>query len=262
MGDSLPQVAPGELLMQKSPTVKQRADAEGNWSRETDAAITDKSVSRHVSALESTTDLARENKRVSEHSSVEVDGASTLEVGTQLTMLAGKRADLGTLGAMNLTAGGNSTHSTGKNAAETVGGNHTSRVKQNREIAVEGGRTEEVSKGQVTTIGKGRNEKVGADQVLEVGGSNTESAGGNKLIEAANITLKAKGKLTCISEQGGGSVSLYNELLLALDDIKAALDVLATHDHPDAGTINQGGAVAGHSAGLGGHRKKMGDITG
>ena len=72
--------------------------------------------------MDSTTKLATETKQVSEHSRLEVDGARTVEVGTQLTMLAGSRADLGTLGAMNLTAGGESTHTTGKNAVETVGG--------------------------------------------------------------------------------------------------------------------------------------------
>ncbi len=253
MGDSLPAVAPNEMLLQQSPTVHQRADAAGNWSRETDAGITDKSVARRVEAMESTTELARETKRVSEHSSVEVDGASTLEVGTQLTMLAGKRADLGTLGEMNLTAGGNSTRATGANAVETVGGNHTSKVHKNRDVTIQGG--------QATNIGKGRNEKIGADQALNVGGNNTEISGGAKLIEAANITLNAKSTLTVTSEKGGG-INLFAELLAALDDIKAALDVLAAHDHPAAGTINQGGAVAGHSAGLAGHRGKMGSITG
>lgn len=106
MGDSLPQVGLEEMLLQQGPTTFQRADAGGNWSRETDAAITDKSVSRHVEAVD-TTKLATEPKQVSEHSRLEVDGARTVEVGTQLTMLAGSRADLGTLGAMNLTAGAN-----------------------------------------------------------------------------------------------------------------------------------------------------------
>ena len=43
--------------------------------------------------------------------------------------------------------------------------------------------------------------------------------------------------------------------------VLAALDVLAAHDHPDAGTINQGGSVSGHRAAAGQHREKLGQIT-
>jgi hypothetical protein len=261
MGESLPQVAPGDMLLQQSPTVFQRADAGGNWSRETDAAIIDKSVSRRVEAMNSETDLAREVKRISEHSNVEIDGAGTLEVGTQLTMLAGKRADLGTLGEMNLTAAGDSTSSTGKNAVETVGGNHSSRVKLNRDVTIEGGRVENVAKGQVTAISQGRNETIGADQALEVGGDHTDIADGDRLIEAANIILRA-GTFTIVSNGKGGSINLYGELLDCLADIRRALDVLATHDHPNTGTINQGGAVASEAASAEGHRQKMKGITG
>jgi len=211
-----------------------------------------------------------------------VDGASTLEVGTQLTMLAGKRADLGTLGEMNLTAGGDSTHSTGKNAAETVGGNHSSRVKMDRDIIIEGGRAENVAKGQVTVIGQGRNEKIGADQALDVGGSSdetigadraldvggdntvkvggdhTDTAAGDRTIEAANLIFKA-GSFTITSNDG--NINLYEELLDCLKDIRQALDVLATHDHPETGTINQGGAVAAEAASAEGHRQNMKGIT-
>ena len=282
MGESLPQVGPEDMLLQQSPTVLQRADAGGNWTRETDAGITDKSVSRRVEAMDSETELARETKRISEHSTVEVDGASTLEVGTQLTMLSGKRADLGTLGEMNLTAGGDSTHSTGKNAAETVGGNHSSRVKMDRDITVEGGRTETVEKGQVMVIGQGRNEKIGADQALDVGGSSdetigadraldvggdnmvkvggnhTDTAAGDRTIEAASLVFKAE-TYTIISNDG--NINLYDELLDCLKDIRQALDVLATHDHPETGTINQGGAVAAEAASAEGHRQNMKSIT-
>ena len=263
MGDSLPQVGPDEMLLQKSPTVFQRADADGNWSRETDAGIVEKSVSRRVEAMESATSLARETKKISEHSNVEVDGASTLEVGTQLTMLAGKRADLGTLGQMNLTAGGDSSHSTGKNAAETVGGNHSSRVKKDRDVTVEGKRKEDIAKDQTLDVGGKMTDTIKGEKKVDVGGAHTDTAAGDRLIEAANITLRAKGRFTIVSESGeGGGVNLYQELLSCLQDIREALDVLATHDHPDAGVINQGGAVAAESASAEGHRQKMKGITG
>lgn len=279
MGDSLPGIAPGELLQQASPTVYQRADAGGNWTRATDGEIKDTSVTRRVEAMESVAEYGKEQKTVTGHSAKAVHGASSLEVGTQLSLLAGKRADLGTLGDMHLSAGAESTHTTGKNAVETVGGNHSSRVGKNRAVEVKGGRSEKVHEGQVTDIGKGRNEKIGADQALEVGGDMTDTvgggktvdvggkhadtAGGDRLIEAANITLKAKGKFTIVSEGGeGGGVNLYEELLECLGDIRQALDVLAAHDHPDAGVINQGDQVAAEASSAEGHRQRMKGITG
>lgn len=279
MGDSLPQVEPDEMLLQQKPTVFQRADTGGNWTRETDAGIVDRSVSRLVEAMDSTADLAREVKRISEHQVVEVDGASTLEVGTQLTMLAGTRADLGTLGELNFTAGANSSQSTAGNAVETVGGDHTSLVKKNRDITVEGRRSEEVKKDQQTTIGQGRKERIGEDQTLEVGGRmndtvggdkdvdvggrHTDKAGGDRIIRAANIALIAKGRFTVKSEDGdGGGIDLYEELLECLKDIREALNILAAHDHPDAGVINQGGAVASEAGSAEGHRLRMRNIVG
>lgn len=253
MGDSLPAVKENEMLLQQSPTVHQRADATGNWSRETDMDIHDKSVTRHVTAMDSETDLARETKTISENSHTEVDGAKTVEVGTQLTMLAGSRADLGTLGEMNLTAGANSTHSTGGTAIETVGGDHTSTVKGNRGIGVDGSRAEKVGGNQQTEIGGKREIKVGANS--------EEEAVGDKIIRARNILLQAQGTITLTSTKTG-EVSLFNELLWALDDIKAALDILATHTHPEVATIVQGGSVQAHSTDLGRHRGIMGNITG
>ncbi len=72
MGASLPAVTANEWLQQQSPAVYQKADAGGNWTRTTDAAISDESVTRTVKAVEGTTDLAREVKRVSENSLVEI----------------------------------------------------------------------------------------------------------------------------------------------------------------------------------------------
>lgn len=121
LGVSLPGVAPREWLAQQSPTVFQRADVEGNWTRATDATITDDSVSRIIRAVDATTDIARELRRISEHSTTEVGGMATLEAGTVLTMLAGIRADLGTLGALNLTSGARATLTVGEGLQETVG---------------------------------------------------------------------------------------------------------------------------------------------
>lgn len=261
MGASLPSVAPREWLAQQSPAVFQRADADGNWTRQTDAAITDQSQARLVRAMEAVTEVAREIRRVSEHSATEVEGTYTVEAGAVLTLLAGLRADLGTLGVLNLTAGGDSTHTTAGAATETVGRDHASTVKGSRYITVAGGRSEAVQGGQQTQIGGDRTEAVGGDHDQTVDGSSTEKAGGDRTIEAANLRLRAA-TISCVSTSGSeAGVSLFAELLACLDEIKAALDVLAAHTHPTTTAITEGGAVANHASRLGTHRGRIGGIT-
>ena len=244
MGDSLPQVGPEEMLLQQGPTTFQRADAGGNWSRETDAAITDKSVSRRVEAMDSSTKLATETKQVSEHSRLEVDGTRTVEVGTQLTMLAGSRADLGTLGVMNLTAGGESTHTTGKNAVETVGGDHTSTVKGNRQINIAGNRSMLVQ---------------GADSVT-VQGTETIKATGKLVIESGQEILlrapviKIQGILTTEGYEGGpGSSTLYGDFTVrqggvAVPDADVSAGSVSLRGHTHTG-VQPGGGTTGTPVG-------------
>lgn len=243
MGVSLPAVAPKEFLLQQSPTVLQRADAGGNWTRLTDAAITDDSMSRLVRTVSSVREIARELVKVSEHSTLEVGGMHTVEVGTVLSLLAGLRADLGTLGELNLTAGGDSTHSTAGNAAETVG--------KDQSCTVKGSRTVNVTGAQATTTG--------GDLSETVGGESTEDAEGDKSITAENIFLQARGKLTCTAALGG--VSLFGEIMAALQDIREALVILSTHTHPQTGVIDQGGAVADEATSLGGHIGNLGSAA-
>lgn len=243
MGASLPSVAPREWLAQQSPAVFQRADADGNWTRQTDAAITDESQTRLVRAMEAVTEVAREMRRVSEHSATDVEGTCTVEAGTVLTLLGGLRADLGTLGVLNLTAGGDSTHTTAGAATETVGRDHASAVKGSRYITVQGG----------------QQTRIGGDRTDNVSGASTEQTGGDRSIEAANLRFRAG--TIAFSSNRGEAVSLFAELLGALDAIKAALDVLANHTHPTTAAITEGGAVATHATRLGTHRGRIGGIT-
>lgn len=237
LGVSLPQLAPGDWLAQASPGVLQRADTAGNWLRHTHAAIEDDSLTRIVRAVEAVTEVAREVRRVSEHSSTEVEGTYTVEAGTILTLLAGLRADFGTLGALHLTAGGDSTQTTAGAATEFVGRDHLSTVQGSQQT------------------------HIGGDLTLGVGGSSTEMAEGNRTIEAANLSLRA-GTISCVSNSGDGAgVSLFVELLACLDEIRAALDVLATHTHPHVAAISEGDAVATHAARLANHRTRIGGIT-
>jgi len=251
MGVSLPAVAPKEILLQQSPTVLQRADASGNWTRRTEAGIEDDSMTRLVKAAESVEELARKIVRISEHSTTEVGGMYTVEVGTILTMLSGLRADIGTLGVLHLTAGADSTHSTGGNAVETVGGNQACTVKGGRTIAVTGA--------QSTTTGGDLAETVGGAKNVAVAGASVENVGGDKSITAQNILLQARGKFTCTAAQGG--ISLFGEINSALQDIRAALGILATHTHPQASAIDQRSAVADKATSLGGHIGNLGSAA-
>lgn len=244
MGDSLPQVGPEEMLLQQSPTTFQRADTGGNWSRQTDAEIADKCVTRRVEAMESTTELARETRRISEHSTVEVDGTHTVEVGTVLTMLAGLRADLGSLGALNLTAGGDSTHSTAGTAQETVGKDHASKVTGNRQIDIAGNRGLTVQ---------------GADTVT-VEGEETIKAKGKVTIESAQEILlrapvvKIQGILTTEGYEGGpGSSTLYGDFTVrnggvAVPDKDVTAGAVSLRGHTHTG-VQPGGSTTGTPVG-------------
>lgn len=252
LGGSVPQVSPGEILLQKDPAVFQRADKAGNWTRATDATITDDSLDREIKAVTSKTSLGSELKEVSEHSKTEVGSIWTVEAGTVATLVSGGRTDIGSLGTLNLTAGGNSTHSTAGMADETVGGDHSSKVKGNRIINIEGKRTE--------TIGQGLDVDIKKDCMAKVGGESKEEVAKVKIIEAEAIILKAAGSFTLTGFNG--EINLLTELGGALDAVHDALDVLSTHTHPNTGAITQGASVAGHANTLNGHTGNLKSVSG
>lgn len=238
MGSSLPAVARGEVLMQQSPTSFQRVDPDGNWHRETDADIHETSVARNVKAETYAADIGTENRCVSAHSTERVGSCKTVEAGTVLTQLAGLRADLGSLGTLNLTAGSDSTHSTAGNARETVGKDSTSTIKGNRQVAVSGSRG-------LTVQG---------DDAVTVQGTHTVKATGKLLVESAEEILlrapviKLRGLLTLEGYDGGpGETTLYGDIIVRQggidvpdDDVTAGSVSLRQHTHtevePGSGT--------------------------
>lgn len=213
MGSSLPAVARGEVLMQQSPTSFQRVDPGGTWHRETDADIHEKSVGRNVTAETYAADIGTETRNVTAHSTERVGSCKTVEAGTVLTQLAGMRADLGSLGALNLTAGGDSTHSTTGNARETVGKDRTAIVQGN----------------DATTVT----------------GTETVKASGMVILESAQEILlrapviKIQGILTTEGYNGGpGNSTLYGDFIVRQggvdvpdDDVTAGAVSLRGHTH-------------------------------
>ena len=155
-----------------------------------------------------------------------------------LTLLAGLRADLGSLGALNLTAGADSTHSTAGTAQETVGKDHASKVTGNRQIDITGNRGLTVQ---------------GADTVT-VQGQETIKAKGKVTIESAQEILlrapviKIQGILTTEGYNGGaGSSTLYGDFTVRQggvavpdNDVTAGAVSLRGHTHqgvmPGSGT--------------------------
>ena len=208
LGVSLPALERGEVLMQQGPTSFQRVDAAGNWKRETNADINESSLGRTVKAENYSADLGNESRSVAAHSIESVGSCKTIEAGTVLTMVAGMRADMGSLGALNITAGGDSTHSTAGAAQETVGKDHASSVTGNRQIDIAGNRALTVQGGNAVTV-------QGADTVT-VEGEETIKAKGKVTIESAQQlvlrapVVKIQGILTTEGYEGGPGSSTLN----------------------------------------------------
>lgn len=240
MGSSLPAVERGEVLMQQSPTSFQRVDPGGNWHRTTDADIHETSVGRNVKAETYAADIGTEIRSVTAHSTERVGSCKTVEAGTVLTQLAGLRADLGSLGTLNLSAGGDSTHSTAGAAQETVGKDHTSTVKGDRKIDVAGNRG-------LTVQG---------DDAVTVQGKETIKATGKVTVESAEEILlrapiiKIQGLLTTEGHDGGpGRSTLYGDFIVRQggidvpdDDVTAGAVSLRRHTHTE---VEPGGGTSG-----------------
>ncbi|KAB2524846.1 hypothetical protein BJN42_26685 [Pseudomonas koreensis] len=104
-GLSLPRVPKGDLVWQHSDAVQQRADADGNWLRQTDANITDQSTERLVQATSNAERYQMNTVDVDEHSTESVGGIKTLEALGALKLLSGGSASMAALGDLHVTTG-------------------------------------------------------------------------------------------------------------------------------------------------------------
>ena len=123
-----------------------------------------------------------------------------------------------------------------------------------------GNRAAKVSGNAGDEVGGNRNRNIGGDESTTVSGKSTESINGEKTVTASRIELNSQSTIGFNAGEGGGT-SVFREFLGFCDEVLAALDVLASHDHPDTGTITQGGSVSGHRAAAGNHRENLGQIT-
>lgn len=99
----LPEMEYGDQLWQHSHNSRQKVDHVGNWTRETDGEISDRSRKHQVEALELLQQLQRHMMQVEEHSTEEVGGTKTIEALGAIKLLSGGVLNVSSLEALNLT---------------------------------------------------------------------------------------------------------------------------------------------------------------
>lgn len=132
-GLSLPQVPKGDQLWQHSEAVQQRADAEGNWLRVTDATITDQSTERQVQALDNVEWYQVSSVEVDDHSTESVGGIKTLEALGALKLLSGGSASLAAVDDLHMATGRDLNVVVGQKHNATVGGDMREQIQGVRE---------------------------------------------------------------------------------------------------------------------------------
>ena len=236
LGVSLPDIGRGHHRWQQAPGVYQDANPDGRWRRVTDGAIEDESLVRVVRAVESLAEIAREVRQVSENSSEHVGGVKLIEALGALKLLSGGLVNLSAVDNLNLTTARDRNLIVAQDRKEVAGGDHVSKVGGNRRQTVTGS--------SLAAIAGQRTVAVGSDDTLTVGGNAAETVSGTKQVSAAIINLVAS-TITIGAPNGGPS--LLPLLSSFMSQVIEALDVLASHTHPDTGACSQGSSLTGAS---------------
>lgn len=127
-GLSLPKVPKGDQLWQHSEAVQQRADARGNWLRQTDAKITDRASEREVEALDNAERYQSSRVDVDDHSTESVGGIKTVEALGALKLLSGGSASLAAVDDLHMATGRDLNLVVGQKHNATVGGDMQERI--------------------------------------------------------------------------------------------------------------------------------------
>lgn len=250
LGFSQPSVKPGELLWQQDPNVLQRVDTDGNWLRVTNNSITDESVKRFIHAVEVVEELGRELRVISENSTEKIGGTKLIEAMGALKLLTGGQLNISAGGNLNQTTGSNRSDITGGNAESVTGGNRKATIKGSDSEAVTGAKTQTVGgshtqnvTGKKTVSAAGLTETINGELKTTTTGASTETVAGTKKIIADLIDLKG-----AQIKMGNGSVDFLQVVIAFMEEVRLALEDLATHTHKD-GTItphDQQGEVEEH----------------
>ena len=122
-GLSLPKVPKGDQVWQHSEGAQQRVDADGNWLRQTDGRIRDKSIERDVESLTNAERHQSSAVEVEDHSTESVGGVKTIEAVGALKLLSGGSASLAALDDLHLASGRDLNQVVAQKLNLTVGGN-------------------------------------------------------------------------------------------------------------------------------------------
>ncbi|WP_339475256.1 hypothetical protein [Pseudomonas sp. RL_5y_Pfl2_69] len=121
-GLSLPKVPKGDQVWQHSDAAQQRVDADGNWSRQTDGRIRDKSIDREVESLTNTERHQSSTVEIDDHSKESVGGIKSIEALGALKLLSGGSASLAALDDLHLASGRDLNLVVAQKLNATVGG--------------------------------------------------------------------------------------------------------------------------------------------
>lgn len=122
-GLSLPKVPKGDQVWQHSEGAQQRVDADGNWLRQTEGRIRDKSIERDVESLTNAERHQSSTVEVEDHSTESVGGVKTIEAVGALKLLSGGSASLAALDDLHLASGRDLNQVVAQKLNLTVGGN-------------------------------------------------------------------------------------------------------------------------------------------
>lgn len=127
-GLSLPKVPKGDQVWQHSEAAQQRVDADGNWSRQTDGRIRDKSIDREVESLTNVERHQSSTVEVDDHSKESVGGIKSIEALGALKLLSGGSASLAALDDLHLASGRDLNQVVSRDLNLTVGGELLERI--------------------------------------------------------------------------------------------------------------------------------------
>ncbi len=112
----------GDQLWQHSEAVQQRADAEGNWTRQTDAKMTDRASEREVEALDNTERYQTSVIEVDDHSTETVGGIKKTEALGALKLLSGGSTSLAAVDDLHVATGRDLNLVVGQKLNAVIGG--------------------------------------------------------------------------------------------------------------------------------------------
>lgn len=128
-GLSLPKVPKGDQVWQHSESAQQRVDADGNWLRQTEGRIRDKSIEREIESLTNAERHQSSTLEIDDHSTESVGGIKTIEALGAIKLLSGGSASLAALDDLHLASGRDLNQVVAQKLNLTVGGDLLVRIK-------------------------------------------------------------------------------------------------------------------------------------